>query len=205
MKTKIVEYLGLPGVGKTWNLGSKGYCGQMKAHPHSVGVGKGWEKSSNTLRGVFYCPHLFLLLAWSWLLNIRSFKRKIDVRPILVVFERIGRIRKLSESEGKLIHIDEGPFQFLWRAFCEKEINKRNVDCLKRCIEIADLPSVSVAYLSCSHSRHFAQITKRDLTGLFDNSMKDNNETLQKRCRNWMAILIRLMRCSGIKIKMVRT
>lgn len=204
MRETLVEYLGLPGVGKTWQLDRLGYCGRMGAHAHSVWIGGGWAKANNTLKAIVLHPRLCALLVWSLIHNFRSMKNGFDLRPVLVVFERIGRFEYLNADSKEVVHVDEGPYQFLWRSFCEKKISTVNIETLKKSVQLLDHPVSSVAYISSSRAHHFIQIKKRNKIQPFDLAVYDGDEAYYRRSRTWMAHVVRFVRQSGVKVHFVR-
>jgi hypothetical protein len=201
----VIEYLGLPGVGKTWHLGPSGFRGRSGAISSAVPPGRSLEKRSNTLRGMLKSPRLLLLLLWSALTNWRSLRRGTSLRPILVVFERIERINRLKRMRPSIeTHVDEGVLQFVWRTFSQLEVNERNQRLLKRCLTaLPGRVDMAVAYFSCPVAQHLEQVISRGKGSDFDLAVIRGSDAEYRRGREWMATLMLLARRSGIDIEYV--
>lgn len=198
---RVVEYLGLPGVGKTSQLGEDGYCAANGAHPSPVPDGQSFHKLVNTFRGLLMRKRLFFLLLWSGIQNWRTLELRTSLRPIFVVFERIGRTTHLRQNvDLREIHIDEGSLQFVWRTFFEKELNESNLRMLSACMNaLGDIGS-SVCYISCRREEHVSRVLNRGKQARFDLSVAQGDEAAYKRGRLWMAAILRILRCSEVDI-----
>jgi len=201
---KIVEYLALPGIGKTWQLGNNGYCARQGATSHHISEGWDRQKFGNTAIGLISHPWLFCILLYSSVVNYRSMKHGLYLRPIFVTLERIGRCKSLKRSMDGEIHLDEGVLQFLWRTFCEKELSPKNLQNMDRCIQLTKDLHNHVAYFSCDRSRHLEQVRSRYKKQAFDISMQSGDVAYYLRCRSWMCQVLLSARRSGIPVCYIR-
>ena len=204
---RVVEYLGLPGVGKTSHLGSSGFCERSGAIASPVPQGKDAQKRSNTLRGIAQAPRLFALLVWASISNWKSLTLPTSVRPIFVVVERIGRVASLRRGDpGHEVHLDEGALQFIWRTFSQMEVTERNQRLMDRCVAAVPQPAdVYVAYISCPSAQHVQQVISRGKGSPFDQAVIAGDDAQHQRGRSWMATLLLLLRRAGIPIRYVHT
>lgn len=200
---RVVEYFGLPGVGKSTELGPKGYCGSVSGHPAPVPDGPSINKGLNTLLGMVVKRRLLFLLA-QVLAGSNMRELWLSLRPFLVVFERIGRITRLQRiTEAEEIHIDEGPMQSVWRMFLEKEPNVRNLALLNRCLAELEKMGSYICYVSCPKHVHISRILSRGKPGFFDQAVASGNYALYRQGRLWMAAMLRSLRRSGRKLTWV--
>lgn len=203
---RVVEYLGLPGVGKTWNLNSSGFRQRSGAIPSPVPPGWSAEKRSNMLRGIAQAPRLLLLLLWCSLSNWRSLNPRTSLRPILVVFERIGRISNLRVRSDEETHVDEGVLQFVWRTFSQLRMTERNHRLMEVCLgAIPRTVDMRVAYLACPADLHRQRVISRGKASDFDLAIMRGDDDAHRRGRAWMAVLLCLARRRGLDIHFVGT
>lgn len=203
---RVVEYLGLPAVGKSWHLQDEGYRSTEGAWPHEVPTGLSWRKAGHTLRGLVSHGQLFLLLLIAWWRASRPnggiLSSRPSVRPVFVVFERLGRCERLRrEASSDYVHVDEGPLQFVWRVFFPATPNAANVSLLGRCLGAYRHVETSVVYFSCPpEERHRRIIRDRGKSAAFDRAVIEGDDQGYWRGRQWMAELLRMARRRGIGI-----
>lgn len=201
MKTKVVEYLGLPASGKSWQLLNDGYCKSKNAIAHSVPLGGGKVKTINTIKGSLHNLRLSFLL---YRIAIRIYfhdRKKFLLRPFFVIPERYGRIlylRKLHDSE---VHVDEGVFQFIWRVFSEQKKSKKNRLLLEKCISLLNTKEHSIAYISCSKEKHVKQVIDRNkVSSNFDAGIVKGNDETYNLGRYWMSQVLKISRKYNFEI-----
>ena len=195
-RLKVVEYLGLPGVGKSWQAGPKGYCGLVGGVPRPVPPGVSSGKPSNTVKGMLRHRRLFLILLWTLIRNFRNLRIGVSVRPIFVVLERAERINRLQKSlQTGEIHIDEGMLQFVWRTFSQIPSHERNVRLMTKCLAALPNPAgYSIAYISCPEKQHIRQVISRGKPSQFDLAIIRGDQKEYRLGRYWMACLLRAAR-----------
>jgi len=199
--SKVVEYFGLPGVGKSTQLNSGGYCDKLNAIPHKVPLGRDKDKLKNTFVGLYSHPKLFFYLLVASTSNLSTFDVKLSIRPIFVVLERIGRYKKIQNLlDNKDIHVDEGPLQFVWRVFYEKEISKSNIKLLKRCLECLSFEEKMVVYFRCNKIKHYNRLISRNKNQPFDQNIIKGNKLDYDRGRRWMAYVLKCMKDNKIPL-----
>lgn len=203
---RVVEYFGLPGVGKSYQLLESGYCGAIGAQAAPVSLGMNAEKFVNTICGLFVGRRLYVPLIKATATNWRALRLHTSLRPILVIFERLGRTVRLSRStEAQQVHIDEGVLQFIWRVFFEKEVNEHNLRLMVRCIESIRRIDLSICYMSCPRGDNIARIVLRGKSAVFDDSVIKGDWTSYGRGRRWMAEMLRTIRRFGMDMVYIRT
>lgn len=194
MNSKVVEYLGLPATGKSWQLKENGFCKYRNAVPHSVPLGGGSEKRKNTIIGFFHNYKFSITLSRIAVCVLLNEKDKFLLRPFLVILERYGRIINLKKKD-KEIHIDEGVFQFIWRVFSELSVTKKNKYLLKKCISYLKKEEHSIAYISTPKQKHISQvISRKKINSNFDAGIINGNKEAYILGRYWMAIVIEEIR-----------
>ena len=146
----MFEYLGLPGVGKTWHLFNGTFKKKKTVIKHSVPLGGGINKLINTLVGILSFSKLFIYLLKLSLKHKKENSENFIFRPYLVIFERYGRILRLSYRSKSEIHIDEGSYQFIWRVFSQLKFNKSNINDFKQVINIFNQSKLKVIYIGSS-------------------------------------------------------
>lgn len=202
---KVVEYLGLPGVGKTWQLGDNGYCARVGGRPCPVPLGLSMDKLLNIVHGLLMRKRLLSLLVRSARENSDTQSFRSALRSIVIVFERTGRAaRLLQEAAERDVHIDEGPFQSLWRAFCEKSFNERNLSMLESSVKALGDIGGSVCYVSCPKGHHIDRVLKRGKQGHLDLKVARGDFAAYHHGRRWMAALLRIIRRLEIDMVHVR-
>lgn len=200
---RVVEYLGLPGVGKTWQLGADGYCGLVGGYPSPVPLGLSIEKIVNVIYGLLLKRRLLPFLARPVRAKTESFTSVF--RSVAVLFERIGRSARLRREPSKRsMHIDEGPFQALWSFFCEKELNEASLLSFERCVEILIEDQNLVCYVSCPRAQHVARVLKRGKRGYFDSKLAAGDFSAYRRARKWMAALLCISRRLKVDLVYIR-
>lgn len=192
---EVIEYFGMPGVGKTWMLAhSEGW------NTHIVPTGRDPDKGLNTMRGMVAHPGLLICLvrtAWA--------NRMVPRRPMWVIFERLGRCMKLAiDSPGDVVHIDEGALQFIWRFFCDVPVTPHNRRLLRRCVDSLDLQGRRVMYVWCPPGVHRERVKARAKAQSFDTSLLQGDAGYVRRCRAWMGCLLRALRSAGSGLSVVR-
>lgn len=193
--TEVVEYLGMPGVGKSWQMAHA-----EGANAHIVPTGQDTGKWMNTLRGIMSSPLLLLLLIRAAWLN-----RRIPRRPMFVIFERLGRCRRIELSGyDSVVHIDEGALQFVWRFFCDLQPTQRNRERLHRCVEALDFAGHRVVYVWCPLAVHIERVKARGKSQPFDRSLLEGDSGYVQRCRAWMGCLLRSARSVGVDVRIIR-
>ena len=205
MNHKVVEYLGLPASGKTWQLSNAGYCGVCNAIPHSVPLGGGKYKFYNTIKGVLHNPKLFFLLCKLGWKIFREERPRFLLRPFLVIFERYGRMLKLKNRTGHAeTHMDEGVFQFLWRVFSELSKTSENLCLLEKCITLLKPREHHLVYVSCPKDKHIKQVTERKkISSNFDASIVKGDKETYLFGRFWMAQVLKNARNKSFEISFV--
>jgi len=202
--SKVIEYLGLPAVGKSWQLVNQGYCLKVNASPRTVPLGGGGEKLRNTWNGIVHRPKLFAYLLWVTITNPSTFNTKTSIRPIFVVPERIGRRKRiLSTHTDECIHTDEGAIQFIWRVFYEKKITDRNIKMLELCLKALKVEPDSVVYFHCNKKKHIERIHLRSKNQPFDQNAIAGNLDDYVRGRTWMSYILRFLRKNGLRPSVV--
>lgn len=204
----VVEYLGLPGVGKTWQLGDEGYCARVGGRPSPVPVGLSMDKLLNTAYGLLINRRLLSLLIRSAEENSDTQTFRSAFRSIAIVFERIGRVARLRREMSDRdvhIHIDEGPLQSIWRAFCEKRINERNLFMMEASVKALRDIGTSVCYVSCPEVEHIRRVLKREKKSHMDLKIAHGDYAAYRLGREWMAALLWIMRRLEIDVVYVRT
>lgn len=204
MKTNVVEYLGLPASGKSWQLLNNGYCANKNAIAHSVPLGGGKIKAINTIKGTLNNLKLSFLL---YRIAIRIYskdKSKFLLRPFFVIPERYGRILYLRKTHNSEVHVDEGVFQFIWRVFSEQENSHKNLLLLEKCISLLNLKEHSIAYISCPKEKHISQVIKRNKVGSnFDAGVINRDNKTYLRGRYWMSQILKILRKYNFEIDII--
>lgn len=200
---RVIEYLGLPGVGKTWQLGEEGYCRRVGGAPLPVPLGFSLEKTVNIMYGLLLERQLLSLLVGAALESKEPFVALI--RPLAVLFERIGRIARLRHRVSERnVHIDEGPFQALWGVFRKKEPTRKNVELLARCVMVLQSRHNHICYVSCRRDHHVNRILRRKKRGDFDLRIAGGDLEMYHRARWWMAVLLRIVRRANVDVVWIR-
>tara|TARA_B110001469_G_scaffold127101_1_gene146695 strand:- start:4772 stop:5395 length:624 start_codon:yes stop_codon:yes gene_type:complete len=204
MKTKVVEYLGLPASGKSWQLLNDGYCKNKNAVAHSVPLGGGKIKTINTIKGTLHNLKLSFLLYRIAILICSQDKSKFLLRPFFVIPERYGRILYLRKTDYSEVHVDEGVFQFIWRVFSEQENSHKNLLLLEKCISLLNLKEHSIAYVSCPKEKHISQVIERKkVNSNFDAGVVNGDDQTYIRGRYWMSQVLKILRKYNFEIDFI--
>jgi len=187
----MFEYLGLPGVGKTWLLFNGSLTKKKTIIKHSVPLGGGKNKLINTLVGIFCNLKLFVYLLKLSLKHKMEKPNSFTFRPYLVIFERYGRIIRLGYSSRSEIHIDEGSYQFIWRVFSELKFNKTNIIEFKQVVSIFKHSKTKIIYIGSSKNLNLQRIIERGKKeSNFDSSVINNNFDQYALGRKWMSLMV---------------
>lgn len=204
MMSTIIELIGLPGTGKShWaRSASKHHNETAGVHIISLGVDRG--KFYNTLYGCIRNPLILCLLTMLLTFNFRRCFSFTEIRPYLVVLERLGRNRRMKLSENGLIHVDEGAFQFVWRIFCNLELNNINLFIgrliLIRLCRLID----KTEYFLVGKVRHLERVNSRKKVQKFDVALRAGDVPYIKSCRASMYCLVVFLRSSSATITVRR-
>jgi len=190
------ELLGLPGVGKSYVI-SSGLNFENNHNIYSISLGWKFEKVLNFFYGLKSagCPFFFILL------KMISFPPSIgQLKLLFVIFERLGRIRRLSNKETGII--DEGIMQalwgFLWR---QKNIDFDKVLELVRIIK--NLHIGTVYFIFCSKKKNWNRLLLRENNlGTGKKVFFYDYESLLKG-RTTMFIILKAMRMLEMDIRII--
>jgi|TARA_B110000914_G_C15520994_1_gene476926 hypothetical protein len=187
----MFEYLGLPGVGKTWILFNGSLTKNKSVITHSIPLGGGKNKLINTLAGIIFNPKLFIYLLRLSLKHKNEMPDNFIFRPYLVIFERYGRVLRLCFGSKNEIHVDEGSYQFIWRVFSELELNEKNIDDFKKVIKIFNHSKSKIIYIGSSKHINLKRIIERGkVESNFDLNVINNKLVNYTLGRSWMSLLI---------------
>lgn len=201
----ITELIGLPGTGKShWVHNASTYNNNISGSRHIVDLGVNKNKIYNTLCGFRDSPMIFGLLTILFILNLKRCFSLTEARPYFVVLERLGRNRGIKLETNDNTFVDEGVFQFVWRIFCNLELNRTNLF-IGKLISNKLIGSIdSIKYFMVSNARHSERVISRNKKQKFDIAMIEGNSLYLKSCRDSMYCLIMFLRNSSIKISVTR-
>ena len=204
MKSNITELIGLPGTGKSyWVCGASEQV-NISRSSHVVASGVSKHKLYNTYCGFRVSPMVCGLLAILFIINIKRCFSLTEARPYLVILERLGRNRGIRIATNDHTFVDEGTLQFVWRIFCNLELNRANLFIgelvLNKLIRSID----GVEYLMVCKARHSERVASRNKKQKFDIALLEGNSPYLKSCRDSMYCLVMFLRNSPIKISVTR-
>lgn len=199
---KVIEYLGLPGTGKSWQLQFGNYHKRDFARAHIVKTGKGFKKVIFMMKGFFSFPQLLPVLLLCIYKNRHCSDVSLSYRPIGVIFERTGRIQSLSrEKEMNTVYIDEGVFQFIWRFFSNLPHNQNNIMILQLVVAQISPFNRTIAYLECpKRSVHISRLIKRNKKQPFDSAVASGDQSSYTNGRKWMLEVLKAAKKYGTTI-----
>lgn len=190
----ITELLGLPGAGKTRAL--------EEITPHSTTntdrqvIEKGWgiNKCVNLFFGLFalgIAPSiqiLFLLIG-----NVKL------VRPILMLLERIGGIKRFCRVQS-----DEGPMQAIWGIAWRSPPEKQE-RIIAKLLAIRFDATGYIGYVSCPRRIHLGRLSQRAASSGDQRSFEFSSPESYQRGRDAMAVLLRSIRAEKMNIVFVKS
>lgn len=191
----VTELIGLPGSGKSHYASKHKH---ISGNSHIVDLGVDKNKIINTLRAIKDDPIIFGLLGILFMLNIRKCFSRVEARPYLVVLERLGRNRRIKLATKEPVLLDEGAFQFVWRIFCNLELNRINL-LIGKCI-LGRLSALAgnVEYVLVSKDCHLERVATRNKQQKYDIALIADDAAYIKSCRASMYCLVVFLRRSSI-------
>lgn len=197
MMSTITELIGLPGTGKSHWVHTVSKHNNIPGSSHIVDLGVNKNKLYNTLCGFRDSPMIFGLLAILFILNLNRCFSLTEVRPYFVVLERLGRNCRIKRTASEPTVLDEGAFQFVWRIFCNLELNNINLFIgkliLKRLSEKID----HAEYFMVGKTSHLERVTARKKAQKFDVALIAEDQSYIKSCRASMYCLVVFLRNSS--------
>jgi hypothetical protein len=204
MKSNITELLGLPGTGKSYSVCGASEQVNFSRSSHVVASGVNRHKFYNTCCGFRVSPMVCGLLTILFIINIKRSFSFTEARPYLVILERLGRNHGIKIATNDHTFVDEGTLQFVWRIFCNLELNRANLFLggliLNKLIRSID----GVEYFMVCKARHSERVASRNKKQKFDIALLEGNSPYLKSCRDSMYCLIMFLRNSPIKMSVKR-
>jgi hypothetical protein len=190
-----IEYLGMPGVGKTYVLTKNAFV--EKNEFQNIPLGKDTEKIKNVMISAKHHPFLVLLIIKYFVVHKLRYK-KILIRPYFVIIERLGRLEKIN---NQLLILDEGVYQFVWRVFSELPINSITKKEMNSLINTLSPFSKNVSYVYGNRKNFASRIIQRNkISSNFDKYVIEGNIKSVLLARSWMYLIVKYLR-SNMLIK----
>lgn len=199
---ELIEFLGLPGVGKTYTVASSGF-----KNPINIPLGKSYQKLRNLFAVFWRFNGLVRIIIVLYIIHSIRYSKIIKVRPYIVLLERVGRFLKYHrDTTFNTAVFDEGVYQFVWRIFSETPISQHNISEMKSLVHIINTKMyfLSSIYVHTRKEQLVERIVQRNkIDSNFDKEVIQTNWKKFDLGRLWMSYLIRELRKKGVVVDII--
>jgi hypothetical protein len=199
---ELIEFLGLPGVGKTYTVASKGFN-----NPINIPLGKSFDKLKNLFTVFWGFNGLVRTIIFLYVLHSMRYFKILKARPYIVLLERVGRFLKYYKGTTiKTTVFDEGVYQFVWRIFSEIPISQNNISEMKSLVHKINTKMyfLSIIYVHTRKEQLVERIILRNkIDSNFDKGVIQTNWKKFELGRLWMSYLISELRKKRVVVDII--